>query len=344
MKPTGRALVGIAMAVLSVFALVVFILPFAFPTPPPIVTRYSGTRLFSPNGDGARDVARFSVRMRTAGVVTLDVADEEGTVVRTLLDAKPTGRGWLRPVWDGRDDAGTRLRDGLYSVRLYARSGKKNFKISRRVRLDVTPPVVTGMTAAAPAQAAAAGVQCVVEVTASDDSAASLAARPVAAAADADPVRTLGPRPLGTDGTLRWAWTGRDRGDAAVPPGLYTVTALLHDAARNRATAYRTCWVGNLTGRVVGGPRARGALATVVLHRPDGSLLPAATRVRLRLFRRVGEPGVDTRVLGARVARAVVGTASSATIRLPATVSPAALWIVADAVGGRALIDPGQTP
>lgn len=332
------------MTLLSVFALVVFILPFAFPTPPPIVTRFSGTRLFSPNGDGARDVARFSVRMRESGVVTLDVADEGGTVVRTLLDAQPAARGWLRPVWDGRDAAGARLSDGVYSVRLYARSGRKNFKISRRVRLDTIPPEVTSMDASAPDQTAAADAQCVVEVGSSEDASASLEARPTPAGPSARPVRGLGPRPVGVGDPLRWAWNGLDRRGRPVAPGLYTVTASLRDPARNPATAYRTCWIGNLVGRISGGPPSRGGLATLILRRPDGTLLPAGTRVRLRLFRRSGTPGLDTRVLGPRVARAVVTTAADAAIRLPVTVSPEALWIVADAAGGRALVHPGRTP
>ncbi|MBY0397874.1 MAG: hypothetical protein K2X91_15585, partial [Thermoleophilia bacterium] len=66
-RPRGdrarHAVVGAAMVVLFVVALGIFVLPFAFPTPPPIVTRFQATSLFSPNGDGRRDVARVNVRL-----------------------------------------------------------------------------------------------------------------------------------------------------------------------------------------------------------------------------------------------------------------------------------------
>jgi hypothetical protein len=56
----------IAMAALFVLALGTFVLPFAFPTPPPIVSRFQATRLFSPDGNGHRDQARINIRLHEA--------------------------------------------------------------------------------------------------------------------------------------------------------------------------------------------------------------------------------------------------------------------------------------
>ena len=66
-------MVGWGMLGLFVIAIGIFLLPFAFPTPPRIVTRFQSTRLFSPNDDGRREVARVSIRIREAGVLRLDV-------------------------------------------------------------------------------------------------------------------------------------------------------------------------------------------------------------------------------------------------------------------------------
>ncbi len=57
------------MLALFIVAIGVFVLPFAFPTPPPIVTRFQATQLFSPDGDGRRDVARIDVRCDAHGKV-----------------------------------------------------------------------------------------------------------------------------------------------------------------------------------------------------------------------------------------------------------------------------------
>lgn len=90
------------------YALFIFVLPFAFPTPPPIITGFQSTTVFSPNGDGRRDVARINIRVHEPSDVTLEVV-ADGEPVATLIDNKRLPRGWVRPVWDGRDDAGRAL-------------------------------------------------------------------------------------------------------------------------------------------------------------------------------------------------------------------------------------------
>ena len=90
--PTGdgrdrarRGIVAAAMLALFVIALGIFLLPFAFPTPPPIVTRFQATQLFSPNGDGRRDAARVNVRLHEPSRVTIAI-QKEGEPIVTLVD------------------------------------------------------------------------------------------------------------------------------------------------------------------------------------------------------------------------------------------------------------------
>ena len=80
-----RAVVATAMLALFVVALGVFLLPFAFPTPPPIVTRFQATALFSPNDDGRRDGARINIRLHEPSRVTIEIL-KDGEPVVALLD------------------------------------------------------------------------------------------------------------------------------------------------------------------------------------------------------------------------------------------------------------------
>ena len=68
-----RAGVVVAIVALFVLALGVFVLPFAFPTPPPVVTRFNATLLFSPDGDGRREEAKVNVRLSEPAAVTVEV-------------------------------------------------------------------------------------------------------------------------------------------------------------------------------------------------------------------------------------------------------------------------------
>ncbi|MCC6829970.1 MAG: hypothetical protein IT200_01365 [Thermoleophilia bacterium] len=334
----GRAVVGGGMLALFVFALGVFLLPFAFPTPPPIVTRFSGSRLISPNGDGHREVARISVRMRVPGTITLlEVVSSDGTTVRTLETDTPVRRGWFRASWGGRTDAGEDAPDGIYSLRLRAKAGEKVFRTSRRIVIDRTGPAL------AVAEAASAGLadlsapaQCLVTAVPDGDAQITFAAL---TADGAGILRASGPRPVRDGRTARWSWDGTRRDGGAITPGLVTLEIRAADAARNATSVRRTCWIGNAVGRVTR-PGRPGTDVRVRLRTAAGAAYPARTRVTLRLYRRAGTPGGGLRVLGPRVARAVRTTAGDAVLRLPPGIPASALWLVADVRGGRALIAP----
>jgi hypothetical protein len=137
---------------------------------------------------------------------------------------------------------------------------------------------------------------------------------------------------------MRWSWDGLEDGDRAVPPGLYLMRLRFADPAGNRTVRERTCWVGHLVGRPARAPRP-GGLVGVRLTRVDGTPLPSSTPTRLALYRRAGTPGRSlAHALGRRVGDGAKGPAGTVTVRLPERVRPAALWLVATAGPGRALI------
>lgn len=329
-RPRGdrarHAVVGAAMVVLFVVALGIFVLPFAFPTPPPIVTRFQATSLFSPNGDGRRDVARVNVRLSERSEVTLEV-QRDGETVRLLADARPAGPGWLRVAWDGRDEAGGRVPDGDHALKLRARAGAKRFNTTRAVAVDTRPPDAPGVSVASATLAGPGRGECRVTVRAREQGSLAIEVR---RAGVERPLRRIGPRPVREGGRVRYAWDGIAAGAGRVPPGLYAIAVTQSDAARNRVTVARTCWVGYLSGAPVPPRVAPGEAVGARLVDARGRPLDPATPVILALNRRAAIPGArDGEPIGERVAPAAPGPAGAVRVTVPRGVNPAALWLVA---------------
>ena len=74
---------------------------------PPVV-EMQGRRWFSPNGDGRRDRAEITLRVRQSDTLTVDLIDAAGTPVRRLVTERPIHPSSpVRLLWDGRTDDGT---------------------------------------------------------------------------------------------------------------------------------------------------------------------------------------------------------------------------------------------
>ena len=84
---------------------------------PPVVQLH-GQRWFSPNGDGRKDRAELTLRVRESDTLTADLIDAAGTPVRRLVTERairPSSPVHVR--WDGRTDDGAIAPDGVYRVR-----------------------------------------------------------------------------------------------------------------------------------------------------------------------------------------------------------------------------------
>ena len=232
------------MLALFVIALGIFLLPFAFPTPPPIVTRFKATQLFSPDGDGRRDVARVNIRLHEASDVTVEI-QKDGEPVVTLIDGRarrPRGF-WSTEDWAAatttaraapagrhlRHQAGARAAgDKQFNTHAQDRHGHRRRRGSAKMTVDV------GDARRQPGRG-----ECRVALT---------AARPGVAGAREAP-RPAGERrgraPAGAAPRARRrdASAGCGTGSAPtareVPPGLYVIGASLSDAARNRTSSDR---------------------------------------------------------------------------------------------------------
>jgi hypothetical protein len=96
------------------------------------------TARFSPkHGD-----ARIRFQLRREGNIELDVVDDRGTVVRHSLGSGVFGAAVHQFAWDGRNDAGQIVPDGLYHVQLQLKDEDRTIEFPSTVRTDSTPPTI----------------------------------------------------------------------------------------------------------------------------------------------------------------------------------------------------------
>jgi hypothetical protein len=108
---------------------------------PAVAQVVSLARVFSPNGDDAKEVNRFEVELRERSEISVDVVDSSGDAVRRLAEDATVSPGTpLELEWDGRTDAGARVRDGRYRVRVTLRREGRSVVVPRTTLVDTRPP------------------------------------------------------------------------------------------------------------------------------------------------------------------------------------------------------------
>jgi flagellar hook assembly protein FlgD len=96
----------------------------AVPGPPPLAVRRfrAAPPVLTPNGDGVGEATTISFSLTTAATATVDIVNGSGVTVRRLANARSFPAGASRLLWDGRDDSGALVPDGLYTVLISAQS------------------------------------------------------------------------------------------------------------------------------------------------------------------------------------------------------------------------------
>jgi flagellar hook capping protein FlgD len=106
----------------------------------------TGTRVdkvFSPVCECARDVSVISFRLRKRATVTVDILDSSGNAVRTLVRDRREQAGRVSYTWDGRDDAGRVVGEGVYRPRVRLRQHGRTIVLPNPIRVDTTAPRIT---------------------------------------------------------------------------------------------------------------------------------------------------------------------------------------------------------
>jgi hypothetical protein len=108
---------------------------------PPRVQDLKVREFFSPNRDGRFDRTRVSFILKRADDISATVIDREGDVVRRLVDNRSLAKGERVSIaWNGRDDDGRIVPDGIYRVRVNLRGEGRSLTLPRNIRKDTTPP------------------------------------------------------------------------------------------------------------------------------------------------------------------------------------------------------------
>ena len=322
---TGRrGIVAGGIIVLMCVAFGVFILPFAFTTPPPIITRFVATRAFSPGTPDGRGVARVAIRLSEPSDVTITLRNRDGTTIATLADGSRMSVRTFSADWDGTDSRHHIVPDGDYTVNLEAHAGEKKFSKSRRIVVDTTVPDPEVAVASGPAG-------CVTTATNPGEP-----TRVTVAAMDTGVEK--GPLALSTTGTLTWAWNGHDSSGDPVRPGIVPIRITTADASGNTVVSTLTCWVSHLTARAVPSTPSSGSAVGVIV--PGGADTEVTLSLRVRLGP-LGGPATQP-VVGSSVVYRVRGPAGRTRITIPASINPRGLWLLVSTDDGHeALIELG---
>ena len=117
-------------------------------TPSPIIGTRVPTKVFAPGCGCVTDKATISFLLRNSDHVTVDVVRGK-KVVRELYRGRVSGGERFGTEWDGRDDTGAIVPEGIYKPRVRLAGNHRTIVLPNPIEVDTTPPRVT-MTRLAP--------------------------------------------------------------------------------------------------------------------------------------------------------------------------------------------------
>jgi hypothetical protein len=102
---------------------------------------------FSPNNDGTKDTVdiKFSI-LGGAAAVDLGVYNAKGDLIITLLSGEFAKVGENIVKWEGKDEIGNTVADGIYTykIKVLGSAGAPNIEKSGTIRVDATPAAFGG--------------------------------------------------------------------------------------------------------------------------------------------------------------------------------------------------------
>ena len=128
----GRLFAAILVATLIASALVV-----TARTPDLALEVTERTRVFTPNGDGKRDVARLTYFVRESDpAATVQIVGPDLKPARTFADQEPVEANQeMTLVWDGRTDSGRPAPSDRYRLRVVLPGADRDMVFPRRLEL-----------------------------------------------------------------------------------------------------------------------------------------------------------------------------------------------------------------
>jgi flagellar hook assembly protein FlgD len=108
----------------------------------PQIAAEASPSIISPNGDQAQDSTNFSYTLNEDAEVTVQVLNQHGRLIRTLLAREFQTRGQHVAIWDGRNDLGQSVEDGQYQIQATARGTVRASSQAANVTVDTQAPLL----------------------------------------------------------------------------------------------------------------------------------------------------------------------------------------------------------
>ena len=139
-----RPVVRVVFALLVLATIAAFFVTQQLKSEFPLVIRFAAKpKQFSPNGDGVRDRSQVGFDLSEPATVDFSIMDREGNEVRRIVDDRAlAGDTKHRFRWDGRDDGGDPVPDGIYRMRVVRRDEGRVIDSFKQIRIDREPPRV----------------------------------------------------------------------------------------------------------------------------------------------------------------------------------------------------------
>jgi hypothetical protein len=230
-------LARIAFGLLVLATLGAFVVTQKLKSSPPLVVRPHIFSVFSPSADARVQRARISFWIVNGDDVSVSIVDDEGRIVRRLVDGRYLPkRKRIVLSWNGRDANGAVVPDGSYRVRVALIHQGRTIDLAQPIRVDTKAPrpIVTDVEPHAgdgPAFLPQHGVDAVtVHVSGTE----GRRARVLVYRTDVTPARRVGQITVPA-GQRTVKWDGKLGGKLA-PPGTYLMGLLVADRSGNAGT------------------------------------------------------------------------------------------------------------
>jgi hypothetical protein len=100
-------------------------------------------KVFSPVCDCASRLAGIQFKLRKPDRVRLEIVNDDGHVVRTLVSGLRLRRGRVTYTWNGRDDQGRFVKEGVYKPRVHLTGQHRTIDLPNDMRVDTTAPRIS---------------------------------------------------------------------------------------------------------------------------------------------------------------------------------------------------------